>query len=503
MDISDLLSADVDMTPIKIRGKRAPRRRIVDEALDAKRQAPLLGGLRSPLVSPSPANHPHYPPQTYLPVGVSLIERLPIELLEIIFWHCPNVSLPRASPILGHALSSFHVKSQLVGKLFSSNPGHGLQRSNLHETFGRRHSHATLQSDLLKTRWMTMDFWRQYMPIFLEKTIMSRFKAFDLDWMDGTPANRITKAMVAELMQAAYQMDRERNPSDPLKWEWQSQKNGKICLILELQRGIVELKFWKGVPPGSADGSLPPPLPFEMLIPRRWAMLNCVDLCRIPEKLLHGPWTEAKCQFLEMIVLSGASIDWCNSTSGEIAEWGLLDALKEQNSRALRALLLIELIPHPSREIWHPWHHHIYPSDPFQVPQFFFPQQHQLNMSQPPRTWSRSGVGALLLRPSHLVFAVVHQDCPLHIVELLLQHRRHRTVSEDPTLIEWAVQKRTEGDERGSWLLEKLRQYPGKPMEPREELIFPPSLSTLEWSSRALGRKLNFGAPVPSHPIRN
>lgn len=65
----------------------------------------------------------------------------------------------------------------------------------------------------------------------------------------------------------------------------------------------------------------------------------------IPESLLHGPWDEAKIKFLFWIVkLGGATIDWLNSTSGEVALEGLKNAITTGDTRAVHLLAWYGLI---------------------------------------------------------------------------------------------------------------------------------------------------------------
>ncbi|KAL9629618.1 MAG: hypothetical protein Q9164_006804 [Protoblastenia rupestris] len=59
----------------------------------------------------------------------------------------------------------------------------------------------------------------------------------------------------------------------------------------------------------------------------------------VPTKLLHRPWTDAKSDFLDYLFRSGASIERIDSTDGEIAAEGLVEATREQNVKAVRALL--------------------------------------------------------------------------------------------------------------------------------------------------------------------
>ena len=71
----------------------------------------------------------------------------------------------------------------------------------------------------------------------------------------------------------------------------------------------------------------------------KWRICGGIEGCQIPEKLLRGPWTDEKCDFLEVLIRGNAEVDRVNSTSGEVAEQGLWEAIEEHNARAVRALV--------------------------------------------------------------------------------------------------------------------------------------------------------------------
>ncbi|USP80678.1 uncharacterized protein yc1106_07952 [Curvularia clavata] len=61
----------------------------------------------------------------------------------------------------------------------------------------------------------------------------------------------------------------------------------------------------------------------------------------IPEKLLHGPWTEGKASLLYVLVSLTGEIDWEGSTAGEVAKTGIREAMREGNERAVAALAVL------------------------------------------------------------------------------------------------------------------------------------------------------------------
>ncbi|KAL5422929.1 hypothetical protein PMIN04_004337 [Paraphaeosphaeria minitans] len=61
----------------------------------------------------------------------------------------------------------------------------------------------------------------------------------------------------------------------------------------------------------------------------------------IPEKVLHGPWTDDKASLLYVLVSMSGEVDWEGSMSGEIAKAGLVEAVNENRERAVAALAVV------------------------------------------------------------------------------------------------------------------------------------------------------------------
>ncbi|KAF1997675.1 hypothetical protein P154DRAFT_440526 [Amniculicola lignicola CBS 123094] len=69
--------------------------------------------------------------------------------------------------------------------------------------------------------------------------------------------------------------------------------------------------------------------------------LSFAEGFRIPEKLLHGPWTEDKTSLLYVLVALNGEIDWEGSLAGETAVEGIREAIREGNQRAVAALAVL------------------------------------------------------------------------------------------------------------------------------------------------------------------
>ncbi|KAF2262398.1 hypothetical protein CC78DRAFT_534890 [Lojkania enalia] len=80
---------------------------------------------------------------------------------------------------------------------------------------------------------------------------------------------------------------------------------------------------------------------FDGLWPFKFTKITFLSFAegfRIPEKLLHGPWTTDKSFLLYVLVSLGGEIDWEASMAGEIAISGLKEAIREGDEHAVAAL---------------------------------------------------------------------------------------------------------------------------------------------------------------------
>lgn len=375
---------------------------------------------------------------------LSSLERLPTELLENVFFQCLNVNLLRASRVLLSALSSFYVKSQLLFKLFSSDQGYGLQDSE--ELIGilqTKQEVANLQSSILRLRWMTTDFLRRCRPIFLGRTLLRQFKAFQWQWIDGSPAAKLTYARVAKFVQEAYRRAGEGAEEEQLRditWEYSISDEKAIDITFGFVNGVV----WLG------ETTLLDAFRCQRT-EKRWKLLNCLDECRIPEKLLHGPWTDEKCEFLAVLIAGRATVDWIDSTSGEVAELGLYDALKEKNEYAVRLMIHDNFrkgFPGFPREIF------------VSNPDWMACSTDAIACRENARHSGHFFNVGVTPRMEHLRSAAIDYDCPIQILDVILKGENFSIERKDPALTSWALKKKVEGDKRGEWMLDRLDEVP-------------------------------------------
>lgn len=362
---------------------------------------------------------------------LSPIEKLPVELLELIFLGNLNINLPRASVTLGRSLSSFHLKSQLVLWAFSSDGGQGLQYyDKLLSIFHTDEAIAEFQTNILASTWMTLDLILENIPKLLEKTLSLMFKCLESSLNSIYSKNTETK-LIAKLLNDGCRPLREGNGKEDLKdlschmSQWQKWGSAIVRFGIELSDGMIIMVL------GSSLQTEPEKE--DKCILHRWRLLICLDGCQLPKKLLHGPWTDEKSTFLEIMMRSRAQVDWIGNTSGEVAVQGLHAALRERNCRAVRNL------SHINDDVWYPKSLHFNITFRTWEHGLFYP-----NIKVIPQT-------------AHLRTAIIDLDCPVDVVECLLKASQVTIDFSDPAIAAWAVQKKVDGDLRGDWVLRLMR----------------------------------------------
>lgn len=420
------------MTPIRVRGKQGPQINSGEPNQHGRRSSRRRLVRRHTFsCTATTSNRGRKPRSTPVP---SHLERLPTEILQMVFLECLNIDLPRTSPRLASKLSSFYIKSQLFSIAFSSENfelRHGDQLMRI------LHSSATiakLQSDILQLRWMTLDLLHQCIPLYLEREFHRISQLLHIEHSDETLTGNLSRETAPKLItdpheaKSRMRMEIGLHNGDRKQW-WFGTLNSFVSIISP--HGWVNLHL---------------PLESEWLQGR---MLLCLEDCLIPEKLLRGPWTPSQCEFLESILHAGATIDWIGSTAGEVADLGFQDALKEQSTRAIR-ILTQPLDRNRDR--------HRYAES---RSRYF--GQHGPSMLSP----YSPGLG---LRPNSrdLKLAAVNYDCSLEILKIIKFAGRFdlrvNTNRADRALFAWAEQKKSEGDARGLWLSKQFcysiyRQY--------------------------------------------
>ena len=155
-------------------------------------------------------------------------------------------------------------------------------------------------------------------------------------------------------------------------------------------------------------------------------VLNLQPGVHLPPKLLHGPWTVEKGDFLDLLFRSGASIDYIDSTDAEVYSASLTDAIIAGDIRG------VEMILRQGR-----WSS----GGKIQVTRDYeYP----------------SGV---MVTTEHLRAAVLEGDCERMVVLALLLASDAKIDGSDKAIWDWIHNRKAEGDVNGTWLEEELRDW--------------------------------------------
>lgn len=412
------------MTPVRVRGKKGSQKNSALPNQHGRRSALQASSRRlvqrdKILASNCTAVKSNRAKKSCSTPMLSYLERLPTEILQMVFLECLNINLPRASPRLASNLSSFYIKSQLFFIAFSSE-GFKLRHEDLlMRILPPSERIVDLQNEILQLRWMTLEFLHQCIPVYLKKEFHRTSKLLRLEQSDETFTDNLSQETAPKLTTGSHE-GKSRMRIENNQWSFGT-SDSFVSMISP--HGWVNLHL---------------PLESEWLLGR---MLHCQMCCLIPEKLLRGPWTPSKCEFLESLIHAGAMIDWIGSTAGEVAELGFQDALKEQSTHAIRIFTQpLDWDRHRQRSV---------------------ESRSRLFRRYSPSMLSPSSPG-LGFRPTsrHLKLAAVNYDCSLEILTMVrFAGKLYISVSTnraDRALFAWAEQKKADGDARGLWLSEQF-----------------------------------------------
>ncbi|KAL6152956.1 hypothetical protein ACJQWK_11248 [Exserohilum turcicum] len=118
-----------------------------------------------------------------------------------------------------------------------------------------------------------------------------------------------------------------------------------LAYVRRAHNAMIKLrgKAWAATGVAIPDASL-----FDGLWPYRFTKIPFLAFAEgfcIPEKLLHGPWTEDKASLLYVLVSLNGQIDWEGSMAGEMAKTGIKEAISENNEYAVAALAVLLGVP--------------------------------------------------------------------------------------------------------------------------------------------------------------
>ena len=222
----------------------------------------------------------------------SRLERLPLEIIETIFFYCLDFNLPQASIYLNRALSTPIIYTWLVRlACSSSNPGtkQGFFTSDYLppqvDFFAFSDAQrAHLQSAIFKCEWLTLPLIRKCQKQHIEHCIRRKCEGLEFSAEDKEKLARLTIGA--------------QDPYMP--------QNTKRSSVLEFRPQITAPL------PGSSSSSesqvliWPQTASFQVRIrghiPDIFQLPACGHIpARIPDRLLQAPWTETKLDLLRLL----------------------------------------------------------------------------------------------------------------------------------------------------------------------------------------------------------
>lgn len=298
---------------------------------------------------------------------------------------------------------------------------------------------------------MTLTFIRRLIPDYITTILVRELGKRRLQWLgEGPLVTRETTSTIRQyLEEKCFTNKSSDNPPFFGIIRWRVEKPPRLIhLSLGLGDGLVTIEE---SPIYEQEDSIPSAV--SLSAGRRgrdqWRIFCGINGCQVPRRLLNAPWTTEKCDFLKFLLRGNASVDWVGTTSGEIAEHGLMQALREGNARATRFLVTRSGSGDP-QGLWHipysPHYTECLPSGPGPTEEFSLPDPLELRSV---------GVG-VVPRTKHLRTAVLEAGCQGDVVEALLLAKDTDIDFEDPAILDWAIEKRLLGDKRGPWLLAML-----------------------------------------------
>ncbi|PMD27778.1 hypothetical protein NA56DRAFT_640553 [Hyaloscypha hepaticicola] len=234
---------------------------------------------------------------------MSLLERLPTEILETVFLYCLNLELPRASPVIAGKLSSEIIYLHAILSAFDPTWGkwHGREKILKTKRYNEEDSvdiafegDPKFQSSILRCRFVTV----------------SRLLAAKDTWIQKNGQDRAFKP---EYFSKPQQEDETLSKLTATEY-FDNDFTSFSEFTQERDRFSIRRHYNWDVNRDLAAG------------------------VEIPSSLLLGPWTEDSIKLLFWLIKAGARIDWVGSTSGEVAREGLQRAIITGNTTAIHLL---------------------------------------------------------------------------------------------------------------------------------------------------------------------
>ncbi|KAL8707999.1 MAG: hypothetical protein Q9220_007079 [cf. Caloplaca sp. 1 TL-2023] len=393
------------MTPIRIRGKKEQKAR-----LQALRNKQLQQAAADEAGGMSPTSDSDLPERSGL-------EYLPVEIIESIFLYSLEFNLPRASLKLGRALSSTHIKNSVL-RVVVKNP---YEQNRLGRQPGEI---GEIQSALLRCRWFDHSMFARVLNEVRVNALAAFFQAPQLVLSNKQPMEISQQALLgpgcpildtstATIASFLQNLQEQSNEHGERIWKWVADSGRGFSLFLTKYPGRIVLVSYS-----SQNGS-------DRIDYQLMCEFELACGCQIPSKVLHGPWTRTKIEFLDALMNARASLGWESSSNGEEAERSLKEAIVHTN------LPLLNVLSQTS---------------------------HHLNASM--KDGDPECDSKIQLTQEHLRLAIFEGGCKKAVVQTILRSRRCGSLRLDaPDIVEWAVDKKAAGDSRGDWLLLEVDRW--------------------------------------------
>lgn len=420
------------LTPIRVRGKntrdqsRKARRKAIENGSSTKpRGRPLK--LAQPATShPGNSTRSSIPPTASMTSTtkrrkledgraprrkskkqLSLLESLPVELLQSIFLYSLNLQLALTSPYIAAALSNEYVYTELILVAFAgvctrAPEGAGDARL-IYEPLHPQLSSAAVQTTIMSRRWFTLKLVRKCEAIFAQQIVQTE-RNNDSRQIVKTEANGghlpsddPQLPLVDDTIHYADGTSKTISTVHDFSGQQVQVYTEDPSSEFESQRSLTN--WWTYVLPNCKANS--------------WRDENAH--VRIPEKLLHGPWSEEKMDLLDLLCWAGATVDWVNTSAGEVAERGLEQAILERNTRAISLLVHAPIEDYPPR-----------------------------------------GCVGVTVSMRHMCLAIVKAGNRQDIINALICHPRREWDQDDVEFIRRAFKARSKGDKEGQHIVNML-----------------------------------------------
>ncbi|CZT47755.1 uncharacterized protein RSE6_08357 [Rhynchosporium secalis] len=270
---------------------------------------------------------------------MSLLENLPMELLELVFQFCLNLDLPKASPVLAGKLTSITVYNWTIMRAFGPSWERGFARHQVigekdHEDDGVREEveeeDAELQSAVLRCRWASLEVMLRAKEVWIQKYADDRqFEPLYFLKEKNTTASPLLPDSDSDPDSAPQDLG-NTSPTDTESLLPAPAATPRLTPSEYLETDYADfLSFTSSSPDG--------PWPWHTISWRSYTDLS--PTLEIPHTLLCPTFTPSSLKYLFHLLRHGARISWLSSTSGEVALSGLRAAVKECNIQAVHLLV--------------------------------------------------------------------------------------------------------------------------------------------------------------------